>query len=246
MARGATLETVLAAMRIEAGLNSAPSLNTSAREEHIYILQREQRRLSRDFDWPHLRVERFLPLAAGQRFYDLAEVQNADGEVKGDLDFDRLTKVEVKDGGLWLTLVAGINAGHLSVYDSALDERADPAQAWRVYEGEQIEVWPVPETNAGADQEGYLRFTGFRNLRAFAASDDVADLDEDMLALYGAAALVGRETPKGQGLLQTAQDIYTRLGHGAQGVKQFGLFAATRPRPRFDRLFINRYVDPEG
>lgn len=245
MARGATLEAILTDVRMEARLSANTAHNVQDRDRQIHLIQREQERLWEEADWPHLRVERFMPLQAGQRFYDPASLQNEAGTVKGDLAMDRIESVEVKDGGEWLRLGNGVGRGQYAAYDSALDERADPAQAWRIYEDGQIEIWPIPETNAGDDQEGYLRFTGIRTLQTFVDLGDRADLDDRLIALYAAARiLAANKAPETQLVLEAAKGLFGRLTanlHKSEGFQMFGVGNERRVR----RPVITHYTAPD-
>ena len=200
MARGATLSKILNEVRIEARISRSSAHNVQDRDRQVGLIQREQERLWEDYDWPHLKVERFMPVQAGQRFYDPDAFLKEDGTAPRDLSFARIMKAEYKSDGTWLPLSYGIDAGHYNAHDSALDERSSPARAWRLYEGEQIEIWPVPDVTASTEQEGYVRFTGIRDLRPLVNDSDTADLDDKMLALYVAAILLKDDAQKSQAL----------------------------------------------
>jgi hypothetical protein len=227
-------------------LSSSSALNVQDRDRQIQIIQREQQRLWEDFDWPHLRVERFFPLQAGQRYYDLAACLNEEGTVKGDLDIDRVYRVDVKFGGAWLPVHEGITQGDMFMYDSALDQRATPVCKWRLSEDEQIEVWPIPDTSAtAADQEGYLRVTGIRKLRTFVDDSDRADLDDTLLSLYAAGAiLVDQNSKSAQIKLEAAQKHYARLRGSLSKSRGFQMFGVGLPKDRPRRMYITRYVPP--
>ena len=248
MARGSTLEKILTDVRLEARLSSSAALNVQDRDRQIQIIQREQERLWDDFDWPHLRVERFFPLQAGQRFYDPAACLNEDGIAKGDLDIDRIYQVDVMYGGVWLPLGNGITREDYFLHNSALDERSSPTCKWRIYEGEQIEVWPVPNTDGtAADQENYIRLTGIRQLRPLVNDSDRADLDDRLIALYVAGALLADQNSQSAQLkLDAAQKLYGRLKASLKKSSGFQMFGAGEPnQPRSRRIFVTKYVAPE-
>lgn len=245
MARGVTLESILADVRFEAKMSSSAALNVQDRDRQIHLIQREQQRLWEEVDWPHLRVERFIPLQAGQRFYDPAALQNEAGDVKGDLSLDRIVSIDVKDGGEWQRLCGGISPLNYEEYDSPLDERASPARAWRIYEDEQIEIWPIPDVDASDEQEGYLRFTGVRNLRPLVDMDDRSDLDGQMIALFVAGQiLAGQQAAEAQLTLEAAQKKFARLTADLNKRPAFQMFGVGR-RQRPHRMYISRYVAPE-
>lgn len=67
--RGTTLVHLLDLYRAECRLSSNPAHNAQARDAQVNHIQRTQEWLWDDFDWPFLRVERYLDLQQGQRFY---------------------------------------------------------------------------------------------------------------------------------------------------------------------------------
>lgn len=178
MARNQTLLKLLQDYRSEARLSGNPAHNTNVRESQVRLLQRIQEWLWEEHDWPHLIVERFLPVQAGQRFYSPPE----------DLSIDRIHKIEVRYGEQWCELTPLIPSEAYSHWDSELDERSWPVSRWRVYEDEQLELWPIPDDNADETTlEGMLKVTGVRSLRPLVADSDRADLDDRLLVLYAAA-----------------------------------------------------------
>lgn len=242
MARNSTLEKLLTDLRLEARLSSSPALNVQDRERQIQLLQREQFRLWEDFAWPHLRVERFIPVQAGQRFYDPAAMQNEAGAAKTDMRMDRIEKIDIKYDGVWQPLSNGITPAHYAAHDSALDQRSSPARAWRIYEDEQIEIWPVPDVDAGAQQEGYLRVTGIRNLRPLVNVADRADLDDSLIVLYAAGnILAGQNSPDAQLKMEAAQRHYARLRNSLSKSEGFNLFGARTAHP-LRRPYVSRYI----
>jgi hypothetical protein len=247
MARNSTLEKILTDFRLEARLSPSPADNVHARDGQIALIQSEQFRLWDDFNWPHLRVERFLPMQAGQRFYDPRVALSEDGTAAAQtISIDRIEKIDTKDSDVWLPLVNGIGAEHYASHDSAETDRASPARRWRIYEGEQIEVWPVPEVDAGADQEGYLRLTGVRDLRPLVNESDRADLDDLLLALFSAAThLAGQGSEDARVKGGKAEAHYNRLKarlSKSPGFSMFGVGRRALPR----RPFVAHYKPPVG
>lgn len=246
MARNETLESILTDFRLDAKLASSSALNAQNEERQIHLIQREQKRLWEETDWAHLRVERFIPLQAGQRFYDLSSALNEAGAAKNDLSIDRIEKMDVKDGGEWCPLYNGIGAAEYVAHDSALDERASPACAWRIYEGEQLEIWPVPEVDATAEQEGYLRVTGIRDLRPFVEMSDRADLDGQLISAYAAGQyLAAKKAADTEMVLAKAQKLYARLTANLKKRKSFQLFGVGGSRRAQRRPMITRYKAPD-
>jgi hypothetical protein len=184
--RGELLQSV----NVNHGVNAAPA--------HRRILARIQRTLWLDYAWPHLRVDRDINLAAGQRYYDFPT----------DLPLDRVEQVAVKWSGRWHGLARGIDVGLYNAYDSDIDTRTDPVLRWAPYEEAQFEVWPMPATD-GAQT---VRISGIRNLRPLVEDDDTCDLDSDMIVLSAAAELsADAKSPRAQALQSRAQQLYAKL-----------------------------------
>lgn len=213
MARNKTLLKLLQDYRSEARLSGNPAHNTSVRESQVRTLQRIQEWLWEEHNWPHLRVERFLSVQAGQRFYTPPE----------DLTIDRIHKIEVRYGEQWCELMPLIPSDAYTQRDSERGERSWPVTRWRVYEDEQIELWPIPADNAdAASLEGVLKITGTRNLRPLVKDDDRADLDDRMLVLYAAAEhLAGTGAQDAQFKADAAQKRVQHLTGNLSKVKTF-------------------------
>lgn len=247
MARYSTLEKVLTDVRAEARLSLNAQHNINERDRHIALIQREQDRLWSEFDWPHMVVDRFIPLQAGQRFYDPSSVLDEAGAVKNDMSIERIARIDVKTDGEWMTLINGVSAAEYAAHDSFKDQRAWPPRRWRLYEDEMVEVWPVPDQNAvPATQEGMLRITGVRKCRPLVENGDRLDLDDHTVTLFVAAAILAASgAADAQLKLELANrrlnSVKGRLSK-RDGFRMFGLGA--RPYPQ--RPFISRYKPPTG
>lgn len=245
MARNQTLLKILTGVRAEARLSPDPAHNIQTRDTHIITIQREQERLWEDFAWPHLRVQRFIPLQAGQRYYDADGALMEDGtDPDYQIPIDRIEKIEVKSDGVWLPMETGIAAQHYAAHDSALDERAWPPRRWKISENEDIEVWPLADEDAGADQYGYLRITGIRALRPLVDDGDRADLDDRLLELYVAGAILAAGGAKDANLkLEAASKHYGKLKGSLTKGGSFNMFSTTK-QPVRQRGFALRYKPP--
>ncbi len=244
MARGQTLESILNLMRAEARLSLSPANNTQVRDSHIILLQREQVRLWEDFNWPHLRKHYLLPLQAGQYLYSPPGGTfdaNADTYT---VNIDRVERVSVRDGGAWVPLTPEITEANYAAHETALDERSSPARAWQATSNDEIEIWPIPDTNADADTlEGYARITGIRDLQPFAAAGDRADLDDRLIALYVAAGLLAASGAKDAQLkLEAANKLYTKLKGKQTKTTSFNMFGTVNRAPLRRKPVITRYV----
>lgn len=221
MARGTTLGKLLDLYRAECRMSQNPAHNNQVRDTQVAILQRTQEWLWDDFDWPLLRVERFVPLQLGQRVYDTPE----------DLHIDRLTKVEVFFDGVYTPLCAGIDAPQYSAYNSELGEQQWPPQRWRITEDEQMEIWPIPDGNFDpVTLEGQIKITGIRKLKPLIHTDDRADLDDRLIVLYAAAETLAASGAKDANFkLDQAKKRDAKLRGHQTPRRQFRMFGVGQP-----------------
>lgn len=246
MARNKTLLKLLNDVRAEARLSLDPAHNVQTRDSHINMIQREQERLWEDFAWPHLRVHRYIPLNAGQRYYDTdAALTEELTDPEQQIPIDRIEYIEVKSDGQWLPMETDIRAEHYAAHDSMLDERAWPPRRWRISENEDLEIWPVPDSNGDpSDLYGYLRITGIRSLRPLVNDNDRADLDDRLLVLYCAGAILAASGAKDANLkLEAASRHYGRLKGSLSKSPDFNMFGTTMRTFR-QRPYISRYKPP--
>lgn len=227
MTRQVTLQELLLEYRSAARITTAPSQNTSIRDSQVIKLQQTQRFLWGDYPWPHLRVTRRIELAAGQQYCD----------PPSDVRLDRIEEVRYRYCNEWIKLAPGIREQDYAVYDSDLDQRATPVERWDIYEGSQIEVWPLPASATDTDTlEGYLEITGIRSLNPLVDDSDTTDLDADLIVMFAAAEkLASDKSADAKSVAQLAQQIYTRL-RGRQEIvsRHRGMFQNNRlgRRPR--------------
>lgn len=222
MARGKTLEWILNGVRAEARISLNAAANIQARDTQILLIQREQERLWEDFHWPHLRIYPTIPLQAGQYRYSLPD----------NLTMDMVETVEVFDGGRWKPLRAEITDLDYETYETRLDQRSWPAEAWEANDQDEIVIWPIPEQNADPTTlEGTLRVTGIRSLKPLVEEGHRADLDGQLLVLYVAAGiLAGSSADDAKLKMEAANKLYTKLKGKQTKTSSFNLFGTTRKR----------------
>jgi hypothetical protein len=203
MARNVTLGELIDDVRAEAGHSLQANLGTAMRDVLIKVIQRQQRRLWEDHDWTFLRVDRDVPVQAGQRYYNFP----------ADMTLERVERVEFKWDDRWHKLDYGIGATQYDQYDSDRDVRSWPIYRWKEAEDNQVELWPVPSQNGALNPpNGLVRFKGIRTLRPLVQESDRADLDDTLLVLYSAAEILAREKASDASLkLQMAENHYRRL-----------------------------------
>lgn len=224
MARGVTLIKLLNDLRAACRISLNVAHNKQERDPQLIALQQKQEWFWNDFAWPHLRVERVIPLQAGQRFYSMPE----------DLDIDRINKIEVRDGGVYEPLQWGVGAEHYAAYDSDLDQRSDPAMRVQISEDEQLEVWPLPQTDADpVTLSGNVKITGIRKLKPLVADTDRADLDDQLLILHCAAEYLASTGAKdAQVKLDLANARYLKLRSGLMPRRTYKMFDTSQETPR--------------
>lgn len=231
MARNQPLLKLLQDYRSEVRASQNPAHNASVRDAQVHLLQRVQDWLWDEVDWPHLRVERAIELQAGQRIYATPE----------DMPIERVEKIDVRYGGDWCPLSAGVDATHYALHDSYTDERSWPVERWRVWEDDQIEIWPIPAENsaryvdpASRELEGQLRLTGIRKLRPLVADNDRAELDDRLIVLYAASeTLAANGAPDAEMKAQAATRRRRALEGHMSKRDTFSLFSAGQRRPAY-------------
>lgn len=180
MARGTTLGQCVNLLRGEVGASLNPNFGINTTEIYKQRLRAQQERLYREHDWPFLIGSYDVPMAAGQRYYDLP------------VDAERVQNVETKWTDLWEPVDFGIRGEDYNAHDSDNDERLDPVLKWDFYRAsdtatqDQFEVWPIPATNSAST----VRFWGMKALAPFIEEDDRADLDDHLIVLFAAATLI--------------------------------------------------------
>lgn len=233
MARGTTLGQLVLMLREEIGDATSAAQGQNNLPHLKQVLRRTQEFLWNDHSWPHLRVQRFEVLQAGERYYSLPE----------DLSFDRVEGVPdcwIQYDETWRPVCYGITPEMYNISDPEKNEREDPVTNWQVYEDDQYEVWPLPATN------GYrLRFEGIRKLRPLLADSDRADLDDNLIVLFAAAEILARRKSADAEAKRTlAGRLYQTL-KGAQSKKKMFIMGGgydpingprfARPRPLYGK-----------
>ncbi len=237
MARGTTLVRLLDLYRAECRLSLNPAHNAQARDAQVSHIQRVQEWLWADHDWPLLRVERFIDVQQGQRYY----------APPADIPIDRIQKLEIRHDSDYVDMAPGIDQVHFRAYDSDQNEQEWPPRRWRVSEDEQIELWPIPSANfEEGSLNGRIRVTGIRKLSPLVDDGDRADLDDRMLALYCAAEYLAGTGAKDAGFkLEQANKRPATLRGQQAPRRKFSLFVDA-PSDRVQRVPLAVYNKPGG
>lgn len=225
MARGKQLQELIAQLRAETGRSQDVSVGVDEVENLKEILRRTQEVLYDDYEWPHLRVERTVALANGQRYYDFPS----------DLDFDRIQEVKYKYNNVYTYLERGVGFDDYSIFDSNADERSSPALKWDVRDTgatEQLEVWPIP------NEVNTIYFRGTKKLADLIQDEDRADLDDRLIVLFAAAELLQRQKSNdAQAKLQQANNRLLILRRNSQaGSKTIQVGLGNSARDQSNRL----------
>jgi len=236
MARGTTLVRLLDLYRAECRLSLNPAHNSQSRDAQVNHLQRVQDWLWSDFDWPILTVERYLEVQNGQRYYDPPT----------DVRIDRVLSLAIKRDDAYFPMAAGIDDCHYAAFDSEKDERQWPPRRWKISEQEQIEIWPIPDSDYSAtSQEGRIKIRGVRNLKPLVEDGDRADLDDRLVVLFCAAEYLAGTGAKDAQLKQSqAMAHYGKLRGAQTPRKKYGMFTGPQADRPVQRVPIAVYNKP--
>lgn len=230
MPRGTTFGNLLTMYREEAGLPSSRALGQNAVPQEKAALRRVYRRLHTDFNWPHLLIQRDETLQGGERYYSFPT----------DLDFDRVTDVWIRENGEenWYPMRYDIGIPHYNSISSDSGEREDYPIAWKAFESDQFEVWPVPVTSGHT-----MRFFGISRAKPLVDEAEVVDLDDDMIVLYAVAEHKARnKDADAEFYLQQARQHYMRLRGNSQKDNTIDMRVDYDRHPRWSGINI-RYAE---
>lgn len=205
MARGNSLQAIIAMVRAEAGQSASVAAGVDNLPALIQKIQRVYELYYVDYDWPFLRNDFPLDLAAGQRFYDMPSITLQDDST-ATLSSQRIEAVAINYSGKPVPIERGISFEQYAQYNSEdpdNPEMASPARRWDIKrtsaDVEQVEIWPIP-----TDSTQQLIFRGIKGRRRFVAMDDPCDLDDQMIALTVAAEILTRQGAKDAPMLERA------------------------------------------
>lgn len=207
MARGTQLSALVDMLRSEVGASTNVAMGVNTLPNLKHLLRRTQEKLWQDFDWPFAWIERDEHMANGQRYYAF----------DNEIDFDRIRHAHVWYASTWRELQYGITPGDYNVSNPDLGMKQDPPRKWRHWEGNQFEVWPVPNS-----AECKIRFRAIKKLPQLIADSDTATLDDNLIVLFSAAELLAKAKSDDAGAkLKSAQDHYSKLKGNGQKVDVF-------------------------
>lgn len=211
MAAGVALSQLVTSLRHETGQSATLALGQATRERYKHMLNRVQRELWVNHQWPRQQIERDIALLQGVRYY----------VYPNGLDYEGVQHAWVKNGTEWLPLGFGIGPDDLSLYNSEDNFRSWPPMKWD-HEGESnmIEMWPVPS------QGGTLRLRGRKTLPDMTEESDLCQLDADLIVFYAAAeVLAEQKSERANLMLEKGKAILARIKATQSGDKRpsFGI-----------------------
>lgn len=202
MARGTAFSELITDLRNDLGRSPSASAGIDDLPGLKRAINRVYRMLYIQTDWKHLRKVFTVPLAAGQRYYDLPS----------GLNLERIEQTWVDWSSVRVELVAGIDQDDMNAFDSDADtpERNDPPQKWDVRwndPSDQIEIWPIPATDTQT-----LYFRGIQDAPKLVNDTDACLLDDDLVIMFAAAQLAKRQkSADADDLLAAAQGFLNTL-----------------------------------
>lgn len=197
MARGTQLSALVDMLRAEIGASTNVAMGVNTLPNLKQLLRRTQEKLWTDHEWSFAWIERDEQLIDGQRYYTF----------DNDLDFDRIRAAYVNYAQIWRELQYGITPQEYNLSNPALGAKQDPVQAWRHYEGNQFEVWPVPSSSLNV-----IRFRAIKKLAPLISDSDTAELDDNLIVLSAAAELLARDKSEdASAKAQAAKELYAKL-----------------------------------
>lgn len=172
-------------LRAEAGQSTNPAVGSGANDRHKTILNRVYETLFDAHDWPHLRhLTTRTALPAGSRY----------ANIPSSLDYNTIEKVVAWQDSIPYPLDPGIGPEEYATFDSVADERSDPPFRYDLRSTSigaiQIEIWPVPASN-----DYSLELTGKRKWQRLVNSIDVCLIDDTLVVLFAAEAVLRRISP---------------------------------------------------
>lgn len=180
---GVQLSQLLTELRAEAGLSTNVATGINARDTHVALLNRAQRELASQRDWPHLDFWVDLPLTADTRYY----------AYPNGISFDDINYIAIPQGASkYVALAYGITPDAYAIRNSPAGETEKYPRAWQHRMNvdpaqNMIEMWPIPNMNQTAI------IVGTHQIVPMVDASDVCMLDSDLIVLTVAAELLARQ-----------------------------------------------------
>src|SRR5260221_435964 len=122
---GTTLLAARTQLRSEIGASSDTNQAASTINVWNNLLDRVQKRLYADFNWPHLFIDEDFVLTAGSRYSTFVVSAATAG-----MNWDRVLTVWLSFNSIWREIRYGITATDYNISNSIGGIRLDPIQKW--------------------------------------------------------------------------------------------------------------------
>jgi hypothetical protein len=231
-----TLNEMLTQLRVEARISTNVAHGAHLNDNHVSLLRRTQEELYNAHDWPLLRMVQTQDIPAGTRYATYPDA----------MDFEGIREAySLTTGSDWFEIGYGIEAEHMNIYDSDIDEQSNTVLRWQHYvspEAESLnqnmfEVWPI------SNRDTKVRFAGKRKLYPLTNIEtDRSTIDGPLIVLHAAAELLAGQRAEDAGLkLQKAQarlDLLRRRQSGPDNrrVNMASPSPRRMPRPGIDYI----------
>jgi hypothetical protein len=198
---GEQLRDLLTDLRAELGHSTNVAHGINDRDTLIYYLNRTQRTLYQDYDWPQLIIDRDIALADGQRYYTYPP----------DLAFEDINHIWVMINTVYNELVYGIGPYEMVIWNSDKGFKSWPTQRWMHHPDDNtFELWPVPDANA-ASTGSLVRLRGTKFVPWLVNDSDTCVLPNRLIVLFAAVELLQRDNAKDAAMkLQKANEVMRR------------------------------------
>lgn len=177
MRTGVKLSELRKELQIEAGFSTQNGGAGQTTERLNHLLNRLERTLFVEHEWPALTTEEEVAVAADAQYVNLPTTIN----------FTQINSVQVSYGTVWLPVTLGIGATERSQYSTT--QRANPIRRWEIVApgNVEFEVWPI------GNVAQTLRFEGNKSPGGMVDDTDSCTIDGDVLVLSAAAEILGRD-----------------------------------------------------
>jgi len=201
---GVTLLNLRRDLRAETGQSLSPAQGVQSQETQDIQLDRQQRELWEQFEWPHLRYWVDVPALKNQSIYSYPN----------SMPFDQINRIYFAASGNdnWKALQYGLRAFDLSPTTAQVGSPARWGNKVSVdTDGKtnpigQVELLPVPSS------DGILRFEGQAPCNPLVADDDTCVIDSKAIVLFAAAEILATQKAEAAALkLQKANQYLRRL-----------------------------------
>jgi|ERR1043166_3473797 hypothetical protein len=187
MPRGSTLQEIVEMTKAELLVDSDSDVASGGDSVLMMQIANQQRWLAAHYTFSDLVIRREITLAPGTRYYNFPVTED---DVQ-EFDLGKKIVAECYWSHLWNLTEPGIRLRDYNALNPELNVRVDPVRRWQKYRpaGSTVpmfEVWPLPASGT------QLRLTGQMHLPPLVEADDMAELDDLLLAQWTAAKLLAR------------------------------------------------------